>query len=585
MSNRFATIILSGYSVIHNSKYLPLMVVSLLVLGGEQACRAETPEEASTIGRKLGSIEKASTFVKLLKDTDAAKNLLFSSNGTTTVFVPTNKAFEKLSKERLQALIDPANKQYLERVLTYHAAHNTRIDRYVLRRIGFLLSGLGQYLKINPDRTGDVITVDGATIEEYDLACSNGVVHFIDTVLDPIELDLFEYLEKDGRFTILTKLIKRSGQTKLFQNRHDVYTVFAPTDEAFASLPKGTVDSLLLPEKLDLLSDVIKTHIALGTWTVAKIPDVPPLGTPGIDVANQYGQELVYRTANGRGTIENIAISTADLVTRNGFVHVIDRPLLPKRDSIITALERNGGFGEFLNLARDAGIYDVLGQFQLQVTVFAPTDAALKSDALKERLKMLKDPANRERLRAVLLRHVVFGRILTTNSIDFLRFNSQINARIDLVREGAKRTIQGVQIVETDILARNGVAHGINGIIDEAMEAPDTDQTWQSFVGYVKDTIRSGNELYTAGKYSQASDYYARRGYELKARFAANITRFYGINVQIILNNDVYRNRDYDFASTAWSQRNKFLELQRTLETKTPLQIDEIELRIPAKKQ
>ena len=118
MSNRSASIIQFGKTMIHNYKYLPLMVVSLLVLGGEQACRAETPEEASTIGRKLGSIEKASTFVKLLKDTDAAKNLLFSSNGTTTVFVPTNKAFEKLSKERLQALIDPANKQYLERVLT-----------------------------------------------------------------------------------------------------------------------------------------------------------------------------------------------------------------------------------------------------------------------------------------------------------------------------------------------------------------------------------------------------------------------------------------------------------------------------------
>ena len=162
-----------------NFTRLLLTIVSVCALGGEQACRAETPEEATTIGRKLGGIEQASTFLKLLKDTDAAKNLLFSTDGTTTVFVPTNRAFEKLPKERLAALTDPANKQYLERVLTYHAAHNTRIDRYVLRRIGFLLSGLGQFLNVTPDRTGDVITVDGATIEEYDLACSNGVVHFI----------------------------------------------------------------------------------------------------------------------------------------------------------------------------------------------------------------------------------------------------------------------------------------------------------------------------------------------------------------------------------------------------------------------
>ena len=562
-----------------------LTIVSVCALGGEQACRAETPEEATTIGRKLGGIEKASTFLKLLKDTDAAKNLLFSTNGTTTVFVPTNRAFEKLPKERLAALTDPANKQYLERVLTYHAAHNTRIDRYVLRRIGFLLSGLGQFLNVTPDRTGDVITVDGATIEEYDLACSNGVVHFIDTVLDPIELDLFEYLEKDGRFTVLTKLIKRSGQTKLFQNRHDVYTVFAPTDEAFARLPKGTVDALLQPEKLDLLSDVIKTHISAGTNTVRKIPDVQPLGTPGFDVVNQYGQELIYRSVGGRRTIDNVNIITADLVTRNGFVHVLDRPLTPKRDSIITALERNGGFSEFLALARDAGVYDVLGQFQKQVTVFVPTDEVLKSDSLKERIKTLRSPANRERLRTVLLRHVISGRILTTNSIDYQRFTSEIAARVDLVREGAKRTIQGVQIVETDILARNGVAHGIAGFISEDMEAPDADQTWQNFVGYIKETIRVGSELYTAGKYQEATDYYARRGYELKARFAGNFIRFYGIDAGGILNNDAQRNRDYDFAATAWSQRNKFLELQRRLETKIPLQIDEIELRTPMKKQ
>lgn len=116
------------------------------------------------------------------------------------------------------------------------------------------------------------------------------------------------------------------------------------------------------------------------------------------------------------------------------------------------------------------------------------------------------------------------------------------------------------------------------------MEAPDADQTWQNYVGFVKETIRGGSELYTARNYQEATDYYARRGYELKVRFAGNIARFYGINATEILNNDLQRNQDYDFATTAWSQRNKFLELQRQLETKIPLQIDEIELRNPAKK-
>jgi transforming growth factor-beta-induced protein len=555
---------------------LQIVVIAIAIIQvPTRNCFAETPEEAQTIGRKLGDIPKASTFLKLLKDTDGAKNLLFSTNGTTTVFVPTNKAFEKLPANKLAALTDPANRQYLERVLTYHAAHNVRIDRYILRRIGWLRSGLGQFLKITPDRSGEVITVDGATIEEYDLSCSNGVVHFIDSVLDPTELDLFEQLEQDGRFTILTKLIKRSGLTKLFQNRHANYTVFAPTDESFASLPKGTVDILLTPEKLDLLSDVIKTHIAQGTRTIAKIPEVSPLGTPGVDVINEYGQELVFRSEEGLSMIDNVRIVESDLVTRNGFLHVIDKPLMPKRDSILQVLEKKKEYTEFLGLARAAGIYNLLGQFQTQLTVFAPTDAYLQSEGMKNRLQQLKDPSNREQLRAILQRHVVPGRILTTNSVDYLRFQSVLNARIDLIRTGDIRTIQGVSITETDLLARNGIAHGINGIISEAMETPDNDQAWRFFVAFTKDTLREGSKLASQGEYQAATDYYARRGYEIRARYAENLVRFYAINCVAILNDDLTRNRNYDFATTAWNQRNKFLELERQLETKTPLLIDD----------
>jgi len=91
-------------------------------------------------------------------------------------------------------------------------------------------------------------------------------------------------------------------------------------------------------------------------------------------------------------------------------------------------------------------------------------------------------------------------------------------------------------------------------------------------------------DLYTTGRYQQATEYYARRNYQLKGRYSENILRFYQINPLGILNNDILRNQDYDFASTAWVQRNKFLELLRQLETKQPLLIDELELRSPARK-
>ncbi len=538
---------------------------------------AETPEQANTIGRRLGAIDQASTFIELLKNTDQTKNLLFATNATTTVFVPTNKAFEGLDAKKRAALLDPANKHYLERVLTYHALHKQRIDRYILTQVGLVKNGEGQFLTVRRDGDGHV-TVDGAKVSEYDLVCSNGVVHFIDQVLEPVEYDLFESLERDGRFTVLCQLIKRSGLTKLFQNRHDLYTIFAPTDDAFAQLPAGTVEMLMSPEKLDLLSDVIRAHIVSTVRTVEKIPGEMPLGTPGLNVYNEYGQELVYRLLDGQPTIDGVSIVEADQVARNGFFHVVDRPLTTKRDSIITVLERQGNYNQFLSLVREAGLYDLLGQFREQVTVFAPMDEAFQTDAMKVALSELKRPSSRERLRGLLQRHIVNGRILMTNAIGYRRFNSRLNARVDLTRAGEERAVQGVEIVETDLLARNGVVHGIAGLIPEDMEQPDQDQTWMNFRKFITQTIDQGSALYSAGKFQDATEYYARRGYEFKARYEPNLYRFYKINADKVLNDDVRRNRHYDFASTTWVQRNKFLELQRQLEQKQPLQIDELEL-------
>ena len=92
----------------------------------------------------------------------------------------------------------------------------------------------------------------------------------IDTVLTPTTDDLFQRLQKDGRFTIFTKAITASRQGKLFQNMHSLYTTFAPTDEAFKKLPAKTVESLFLPENDERLEDIIKHHITEQVFAYGK---------------------------------------------------------------------------------------------------------------------------------------------------------------------------------------------------------------------------------------------------------------------------------------------------------------------------
>ncbi|MEM7010307.1 MAG: fasciclin domain-containing protein [Verrucomicrobiota bacterium] len=543
----------SGFAVVAAGLFLALQV------------QAETPEEENSIGRRLEEVEKASVFIDLLKDTDRSKNLLFSSRGNLTVFVPTNEAFEKLDEDRRKALFSPGNKHWRERVLAYHAIHNDRIDRYILTRVGLIRNGENQFLDVDLNAEKQ-LTIDGANVIETDFACANGVVHFIDEVLDPIEPDLFETLEEDGRFELLCQLLKRTGLTKLLQNRHQDYTIFAPTDEAFSTLPKGVVEQLQAPENLDLLSDVIKAHIVEGVQTVDKVPGNSPLGTPGIDVRNQYEQELTYRVRGEIRTIDGVEIKEYDRVARNGIYHVIAKPISVKRDSVLAALEEKGNYGIFLDLLRQSGLYDLLGSFSSQVTVFAPVDETFVEPEAKAMLEKLRDDASVEQLRGVLQRHIIRARIPLNNAIDYQRFSTALSARVDVTREGDKRWVQGVEIVETDVLARNGIVHGIRGVISPEMELPDRDQQVADYLVFVNETLERGSELFTDLKYRETTEWYASRGYEFLARYQPNLKAQSGIDASAILNRDRTRNLDYDFADTAWTQRNKFQNLLRELE-------------------
>ena len=563
-------------SVRHQS--LSLAVVALC---GTALLHAESPEEENTIGRRLESSPEASTFIRLLKDTDNSKNLLFDPGQTLTVFVPSNAAFEKLDEETKKALFSPGNKHWRERVLAYHAVHGSRVDRYILGKIGLVRNGVGQYLRVGMGEK-DSLTIDDVAVNETDFICSNGVVHFIDDVLDPVEPDLFETLEADGRFGILSQLLKRSGLTKLLQNRHKNYTVFAPTDEAFATLPKGTIDRLMAPENLDLLNEVILAHIVEGTQTVAKIPGLSPLGTEGIDVRNEYGQELTFRKRGDLLTIDGVELTETDRVARNGIYHVIARPITAKRQSLITTLEGEGNYGIFLDLMSQGGLLDLLGQFDDQITVFAPVDEAFAADENKELLERIRRDDSKEILRGFLYRHILDGRVPLTNAIAFQRFDTNLYARVDVLRDGDKRWVQGVEIVETDLLARNGIAHGIRGLIPVTMELPDADQDTVSYLSFVKETLTKGSALVDQLEVEEATDYYAARGYEFLARYEKTLKSRSQIEASNFLSRARGRNQAYEFSQTAWKQRNGFRNLQRELEKVRRTEFDR-RMMLPAK--
>jgi uncharacterized surface protein with fasciclin (FAS1) repeats len=105
------------------------------------------------------------------------------------------------------------------------------------------------------------------------------------------------------------------------------FTVFAPTNAAFAALPEGTLDSLLLPENKDQLTQILTYHVVAGKVMAA---DVPPADA-GVATSTVAGLDLSVRAeADGSVKVNEATVTTADIEASNGVIHVIDTVVLPR---------------------------------------------------------------------------------------------------------------------------------------------------------------------------------------------------------------------------------------------------------------
>lgn len=135
------------------------------------------------------------------------------------------------------------------------------------------------------------------------------------------ELSIAEIAAADGNFEILTAAIEAAGLTEALSNGDLSITVFAPTDEAFAALPEGTVDSLLLPENRDQLTQLLTYHVVDG--------EVRSTDLASGDVETLSGAPVTVLVDGEAVTINQANVVTADIEASNGVIHVIDSVLLP----------------------------------------------------------------------------------------------------------------------------------------------------------------------------------------------------------------------------------------------------------------
>jgi uncharacterized surface protein with fasciclin (FAS1) repeats len=254
--------------------------------------------------------------------------------GPFTVFAPTDDAFALLPAGTIDFLLDPANKATLIDILLFHVVSGQVFETDALGLDGtsaVMLNALN--LRIDQVNGELILSLNGnrqAKVTTTDISATNGIIHVIDVVLDPGDAvdNIVDTAVANGNFTTLVAALQAAELDDDLEGTGP-FTVFAPTDAAFALLPAGTIPFLLDPANQAALIDILTYHvfsgsvlspaaIALDGQRAAMLND----GTVAIDVV---AGDLVLNFGGNR----QAKVVIIDVLCSNGVIHVIDVVLDP----------------------------------------------------------------------------------------------------------------------------------------------------------------------------------------------------------------------------------------------------------------
>ncbi len=239
-------------------------------------------------------------------------------DGPFTVFAPTDDAFAKLPAGTIDTLLKPENKATLAGILTYHVVSGKVMASQVVGLKGAKTVN-GQRVDIKVD--GSTVMLDGATVVKTDIVCDNGVIHVIDAVILPADKTIPEVATAAGSFKTLLAAATAAGLADVLSSEGP-FTVFAPTDEAFAKLPAGTVSSLLKPENKQKLVDLLKYHVVAGrVYSEAAVAAKA--------AKTLQGTSISVKVTDKGAMINDSKLVATDVDASNGVIHIIDSVLLP----------------------------------------------------------------------------------------------------------------------------------------------------------------------------------------------------------------------------------------------------------------
>ena len=456
--------------------------------------------------------------------------------GPFTVFAPTDDAFAKLPKGTVASLLKPENQGKLVAILTYHVVAGKVLAADVVK-VDSAKTVNGKPLPVKVQ--GGSVFVGTAKVVKTDIECSNGVIHVIDSVLLPPAAgasptkDIVDTAVGAGSFKTLVAAVKAAGLVDTLKGPGP-FTVFAPTDDAFAKLPKGTVASLLKPENQGKLVAILTYHVVPGRLMAADVVKAAKLDTV-------QGSSLLVSTKDGV-KIDNAGVVKTDIKTSNGVIHVIDSVLLPQ--DIVAKAQTAGLFKTLLAAAKAARLVGALKNPDAELTVFAPTDDAF-AKLPKGTVATLLKPENKAKLAAILKYHVLPRRVLLGPYEAPTLEGGSVS-----IRPEPGTHVNGAKVVLADVKTTNGVVH----VIDTVLLPPEKPAAGHEAARkMIEDAINRGAPLYNAGHPKACADLYEKTMRTLLAQHGAALGDYGRRRFRKALNR---MSTTHGHRSQAWLLRN-----------------------------
>jgi transforming growth factor-beta-induced protein len=261
------------------------------------------------------------------------------------------------------------------------------------------------------------------------------------------ELNLVETAAEAGSFQTLLTAVGAAGLEETLRTGGP-FTVFAPTDAAFAALPDGVLDAVLADR--ELLTAVLLYHVIPGRIMASDLED-------GQIVVTAEGRPLRV-TLTGGAAVNGVNVVATDIEASNGVIHVVDGVLIPVDDNVDTAAR--AGFSTLVAAVQAAGLESAL-RSEGPFTIFAPTDEAFSALPAGAIDALLADP---DALASVLTYHVVAGRVFAADLEEGLEVVTVEGRTVRVSLAGGPR-VNDARVVATDIFTSNGVIHVLDAVL------------------------------------------------------------------------------------------------------------------------